>query len=76
MDTNEIMNSEEVIETTTEIAKSNSGKGVMIAASVSIAVVVGVVAYRYAVKPTIEKIRAKKGSEAKIVMDRNVEVVK
>ena len=52
METNEIMNNEEVMETTTEeIVKSSSGKGFKVAAGVGLAVLAGVVIYKYVGKP-------------------------
>lgn len=43
METNEIMNNEEVMETTTEeIVKASSGKGFKVAAGVGLAVLAGV----------------------------------
>lgn len=61
METNEIMNNEEVMETTTEeIVKSSSGKGFKVAAGVGLAVLAGVVIYKYVGKPMIAKIKAQK----------------
>lgn len=61
METNEIMNNEEVIETAAEeITKKRSGKGVKIAAGVGLAVLAGIVIYRYVGKPMLEKIKARK----------------
>ena len=61
METNEIMNNEEVMETTTEeIVKSSSGKEFKVAAGVGLAVLAGVVIYKYVGKPMIAKIKAKK----------------
>ena len=61
METNEIMNHEEVMETTTEeIVKSSSGKGFKVAAGVGLAVLAGVVIYKYVGKPMIAKIKAQK----------------
>lgn len=68
METNEIMNNEEVIETTAEeVTKVSSGKGFKVAAGVGLAVLVGVIAYKYVGKPMIAKIKAKK--EEAMVMD-------
>lgn len=68
METNEIMNNEEVIETTAEeVTKVSSGKGFKVAAGVGLAVLVGVIAYKYVGKPMIAKIKAKK--EETMVMD-------
>ena len=60
MNTNEIMVNE-VIETTEGIATASSGKGIKTAAGiVSLAVLGGVAAYRFIVKPMVAKIKAKK----------------
>lgn len=62
METNEIMNNEEVMETATEeIVKASSGKGFEVVAGViGLAVLAGVVIYRYVGKPMIAKIKAQK----------------
>lgn len=61
METNEIMNNEEVMETTTEeIDKASSGKEFKVAAGVGLAVLAGVVIYKYVGKPMIAKIKARK----------------
>lgn len=60
METNEIMNNEEVIEVTEEIATAGSGKGLKIAAGIGLTVLVGGLAYKYVVKPMWAKIKAKK----------------
>lgn len=54
MDTNEIMNNE-VIETTEEIVKTSSGKALKVAGGIGLAVIAGVVAYKYIVKPMVDK---------------------
>ncbi|MDD2298576.1 MAG: hypothetical protein PHU69_02935 [Fermentimonas sp.] len=60
MNTNEIMVNEEVIEVTEEIATAGSGNGIKMAAGIGLAVLGGVVAYKYLVKPMVAKIKAKK----------------
>lgn len=61
MDTNEIMANKEVIKTTEGIATASSGNGIKMAAGiVALAVLGGVGAYRYIVKPMVAKIKAKK----------------
>lgn len=72
METNEIMtneNMENTIETTEEIVKSSSGKGVKIVAGIGIAVLVGGLAYKFVVKPTVAKMKARKEEER---MEENV----
>ena len=59
METNEIMNNEEVMESATEaIVLASSGKGFKVAAGIGLAVLAGVVIYRYVGKPMIAKIKA------------------
>lgn len=82
METNEIMNNEEVMEATAEeIVKTSSGKGIKVAAGIGLAVLAGVAIYKYVGKPMIAKIKAKKeqqiidaewdDSEEPIVEDEN-----
>ena len=61
MNTNEIMVNEEVIETTEGITTASSGNGIKMAVGIiALAVIGGVGAYRYIVKPMMAKIKAKK----------------
>lgn len=58
---NEEIKVNEVIETTEEIATASSGNGIKMAVGiVALAVLGGVGAYRYIVKPMVAKIKAKK----------------
>lgn len=67
---NEIMNNEEIMETTTEeIAKAGSGKGLAIAAGIGLVALAGAVAYKFG-RPMIAKIKARK--EQKGVVDAEV----
>lgn len=60
MEINEIMNNEEVMEATTEeVVKASSGK-VGISAGIGLAVLAGVVIYKYVGKPMVAKIKAQK----------------
>ena len=72
METNEIMTNENVIEVTEEIANVNSGKGFKAAAGIGLAVVVGVLAYKYVAKPIWAKYKVKKESQ---VIDVEIEDV-
>lgn len=63
MDTNEIMNNE-VIETTEEIVKTSSGKTLKVAGGIGLAVIAGVVVYKYIVKPMVDKRKAEKEETA------------
>jgi malate synthase len=60
MDTNEIMVNGEIIEMTEEIATAGSRKGIKVAVGVGLAVLGGVAAYKYIIKPMVAKIKAKK----------------
>lgn len=61
METNEIMVNEEDMTITEEmIATASSSKGFKVAVGVGLAVVGGVVAYKYVIKPIVAKIKAKK----------------
>ena len=60
MDTNEIMVNEEVIDVTEEIANAGFGKGLKMAVGVGLVVIIGGVTYKYVIKPTVAKIKAKK----------------
>lgn len=59
METNEIINNEEVMETAGELVTATSGKGMKVAA-VGIGIALGGLAYKFAVKPMMDKIKAKK----------------
>ena len=63
METNEIMNNE-VIEAAEEIVPTGAkGKAFAAVAGVGLAVLVGGVAYKYAVKPLVAKYKSKKAQE-------------
>ncbi|GHU53226.1 hypothetical protein FACS1894132_04820 [Clostridia bacterium] len=69
METNEIMVTDEVIETTEEIVKAGSGKSFKIAAGVGLAVVMGVIAYKHIAKPIWTKIKTKKEQQNNGIID-------
>ncbi len=81
MEANEIMVNEEVIENTAEeIVKASSGKVLMVAGGIGLAVLAGVVAYKYVAKPAIARFKAKDdwsdvidAEATEIVEDENVE---
>lgn len=61
METNEIMNNEEVMEATTEeVVKASSEEEFRVAACIGLVVLAGVVIYKYVGKPMIAKIKARK----------------
>lgn len=66
---NEIMVNNEVVENTEEIATEQSGKGLLIAAGVGLAVIVGGIVYKKVIKPAIAKAKAKKEAEEAVEAD-------
>ena len=57
MENTEILNNE-VMETTEEIVETGMSKGIKVTVGIGLAVVGGVIAYRYLAKPLIAKIKA------------------
>ncbi len=58
---NEILTNENVVETAEEVVETvNSCKGMKIAAGVGGAVILGVIAYKFIVKPIIAKVKAER----------------
>ena len=58
---NEILTNENVVETAEEVVETvNSCKGIKVAAGVGGAVILGVIAYKFIVKPIIAKVKAEK----------------
>ena len=57
MENTEIMNNE-VMETTEEIVETGMSKGIKVTVGIGLAVVGGVIAYRYLAKPLIANIKA------------------
>ena len=61
MEANEILNNEEVMETTAEeVTKMSSGKSLKVVAGIGFVVLTGIIAYKYVGKPLIAKIKTKK----------------
>lgn len=60
MDTNEMIVNEDVIKVTEEIANASFEKSFKITAGVGVVILGGGLAYKYAIKPAIAKIKAKK----------------
>ena len=63
MENNEILTNEEVMETTEEIVNASSGKGFKVAAGIGLAVLAGVVAYKYIGKPLLAKAKKEETQE-------------
>lgn len=58
---NEILTNENVVETAEEVVETmNSCKGIKVVAGVGGAVILGVIAYKFIVKPMVAKIKAEK----------------
>lgn len=77
MENTEIMNNE-VIEATEEVIESTGmSKGIKVTAGIGLSVVVGVIAYKYVVKPIIANIKAQieqkkmAAEEQTIIMDES-----
>lgn len=68
----EIITNEEVIETTEEIVKAGSGKGLKVAVGAGLAILIGINVYKYVAKPLTAKIKAKK-EQSKIIDTVEVE---
>ena len=65
METNEIMNNEEVMDTTEEIVKTASKGGFSKVATIGVAMIAGGLAYKFVVAPAVSKLKemkARKGS--------------
>lgn len=69
METNEIMNNEEVMETTEEIVKVSSANGFKKAAVFGLVFIAGYVAGKYIIDPTVARIKAWKQSKQMVKMD-------
>lgn len=63
MDTNEIITNDEVILAAEEIATASSGKSFNKAVGIGLAILIGVVAYKYVAKPIMAKIKAKRNQQ-------------
>lgn len=72
MENENIMNNEEVIEATAELANAGLSKGFKIGIGVGVAVLVGGITYKYAVKPMLEKVRAKRAQQEEVVYEGEV----
>lgn len=77
MENTEIMNNE-IIEATEEVIESTGmSKGIKVTAGIGLSVVVGVIAYKYVVKPVIANIKAQieqkkmAAEEQTIIMDES-----
>lgn len=74
METNEIINNEEVIETSVEeIASADSGNTLKTVAGIGFKILVGVVIYKYVAKPIAKKIKAKKDEQKSIVSVEDID---
>ena len=82
METKEIMNNEEVIDTTEEIVKAASKGGFSNVTTISVAMIAGGLAYKFVVAPAVSKLKemkARKGfrvvENETTVEDENTETV-
>ena len=80
METNEIMNNEEVMDTTEEIVKTASKGGFSKVATIGVAMIAGGLAYKFVVAPAVSKeMKARKGfrvvENGNSIEDENTETV-
>ena len=68
MDTNEIMQDENIIEATEQIATAGLDKGLVIGVAVGLVTLAGFAAYKWIVKPIVAKIK-KKNNTHTIVLE-------
>lgn len=74
METNEIMNNEEVMDTTEEIVKTASKGGFSKVATIGVAMIAGGLAYKFVVAPVVGKLKEMKARKGFRVVDDDVVV--
>ena len=74
METNEIMNNEEVMDTTEEIVKTASKGGFSKVATIGVAMIAGGLAYKFVVAPVVGKLKERKARKGFRVVDDEVVV--
>lgn len=74
METNEIMNNEEVMDTTEEIVKAASKGGFSKVATIGVAMIAGGLAYKFVVAPVVGKLKEIKARKGFRVVDNEVVV--
>lgn len=74
METNEIMNNEEVMDTTEEIIKTASKGGFSKVATIGVAMIAGGLAYKFVVAPVVGKLKEIKARKGFRVVDDEVVV--
>ena len=76
METNEIMNNEEVMDTTEEIVKTASKGGFSKVATIGVAMIAGGLAYKFVVAPAVSKLKEMKARKGFRVVNDEVFVDK
>lgn len=74
METNEVMNNEEVMDTTEEIVKAASKGGFSKVATIGVAMIAGGLAYKFVVAPVVGKLKEIKARKGFRVVDNEVVV--
>lgn len=74
METNEIMNNEEVMDTTEEIVKTASKGGFGKVATIGVAMIAGGLAYKFVVAPAVGKLKEMKAHKGFRVVNDEVVV--
>lgn len=74
METNEIMNNEEVMDTTEEIVKTASKGGFSKVTTIGVAMIAGGLAYKFVIAPAVGKLRAMKARKGFRVVENDTTV--
>lgn len=74
METNEIMNNEEVMDTTEEIVKTASKSGFSKVTTIGVAMIAGGLAYKFVIAPAVGKLRAMKAHKGFHVVENDTTV--
>lgn len=75
METNEIMNNEEVMDTTEEIVKTASKGNFGKVATIGVAMIAGGLAYKFVVTPVVSKLKEMKARKGFRVVDGDATIV-
>lgn len=74
METNEIMNNEEVMDTTEEIVKTASKGGFSKVATIGVAMIAGGLAYKFVVAPAVSKLKEMKARKGFRVVEMRTQL--
>ncbi|MFI3115339.1 MAG: hypothetical protein R3Y12_04270 [Clostridia bacterium] len=74
MNTNEIITTEEIVDFTEEIETTNSGNKLETIAGIGLVIGVGVIAYKYGVKPLIARFKSKTEDVCEDLAEEEVDI--